>query len=89
MLDACTFTFTDLKALQVNYKKREESNGIKPEKLIKVNKLLAALLQEPPAAGGENKSGRHTGYRLHSNYYRSFFSAFFLGPVDGVLPRRV
>jgi hypothetical protein len=27
----------------VDYKKREESNGIKPEKLMKVNSLLAAL----------------------------------------------
>ncbi len=37
-------TFVDLRALQVDFKKREESNGIiKPEKLIKVNSLLAAL----------------------------------------------
>jgi hypothetical protein len=36
-------TFTDLLTLQVDYRKREESNGIKPEKLLKVNGLLAAL----------------------------------------------
>jgi hypothetical protein len=36
-------TFEDLRALQVDFKKREESNGIKPENLIKVNRLLAAL----------------------------------------------
>jgi hypothetical protein len=36
-------TFTDLRTLQVDYRKREESNGIKPEKLLKVNGLLAAL----------------------------------------------
>ena len=29
--------------MQVDYKKRLESNGIKPEKLLKVNRLLAAL----------------------------------------------
>jgi hypothetical protein len=36
-------TFEDLRALQVDFKKREESNGIKPDKLMKVNRLLAAL----------------------------------------------
>ncbi len=36
-------TFNDIRLLQVDYKKREESNGIKPDKLMKVNSLLAAL----------------------------------------------
>jgi hypothetical protein len=36
-------TLTDLRTLQVGYRKREESNGIKPEKLLKANGLLAAL----------------------------------------------
>jgi hypothetical protein len=35
--------FNDLRSLQVDYKKREESNGIQPEKLMRVNSLLAAL----------------------------------------------
>ncbi len=51
-------TFEDLRALQVDFKKREESNGIKPEKLIKVNRLLAALhesVESLPSDGmGEN-----------------------------------
>jgi hypothetical protein len=36
-------TFSDLQTLQVDYKKRGESRGIKSEKLLKVNRLLAAL----------------------------------------------
>ena len=51
-------TFEDLRALQVDFKKREESNGIKPEKLLKVNRLLAALhesVESLPSNGmGEN-----------------------------------
>jgi hypothetical protein len=50
--------FDDLRSLQVDYKKREESNGIKPEKLMRVNSLLAALhgsvASMPSAEMGEN-----------------------------------
>ncbi len=42
-IDLVDQMFNDLRSLQVDYKKREESNGIKPEKLMRINSLLAAF----------------------------------------------